>query len=1727
MRKRLLLVAILALALLPLMDHADQATCCASSSSLASTAKGAVVGDEAFFKLPTGPSNVMFLLDNSGSMAELPQCGDNGWGGIEECNPPGFTASNPSCTAAGSTDPTKLTCTGGSVVVKGTCAPKTDGYTVTGTTDLGWMEAVTPQAGYADPGRTNSLLWDCPLWGNGGAACGTRKCSGDGCLFDPNAYYPYGAWSISGSSPYTPSAKRYELDGATGTSAPNLPPCTALDGSGNPITNPVTGAFINLGAGCTTCMASRGFYIYSLSYVKNVTKSGSKYTVNYNTNAPIPLFKGTFLNANPPKFVSGRKVIKDVAWMDPANQTKMDQVRMGLSILNSNSSSILQAKLIVPVGPDKSASYPPTQTGFRQARQYLLSVLNGDPTKYVDAVTPTVVVCDGSTTGTSGFQNGFFHPASGSTPLGSAIFNVGQYFTAVSPSLYTNLFGATGCKTPGGTSVSCIAPNLSGTTISEFAETSAGRTNAPWAKAIGNTQCSFCWDCQNSSVVVVTDGSPNSEIGFPTTLKTYGTAAYSLASNCNGTYAAQASVPSTDKTFKCKEPVDGLAAGVPRIADWLHTMAAQGQFAPKGLRYDHVLGGKERALSVDSIGINIKDDAAKAILNAIAEMAGGVYQNTSNPTELANAVYNAVNRVTPRDISFSAATSNSLQTVQTAASQAFITRFRPNTLNSWEGHVFEAFLFDEFLNGCDPTKDQDHQPQVTCKGKTVPANEFSGTNACNGTFLIDLDCDQIIEDSSTGDFLKKGTTLPARLPWDAGQVLSETNFPDKSCPVTNPYCIPNPDYRSADETSTSKRSIFTWIGGKRVDFTVANVATIQPYLAIDNSPASGPWCTNLLTTIGFNVTAMLPADQLTLCAKQVIYYARGWDVLDQDGDGCGGPGNPKNTASCQRGTLGEERDRDKDGTSTATTFTPSTSPFFWKLGDISHSSPAAVQAPIDELRCYSGYEKQCLYTLASPTFMGGNATPMDASCPKVNDQPDCYQDYRDKNLARPRVLLVGGNDGMLHAFDAGAALTSSPKDWLGSYSYGDGTGAELWAFIPPDMLPRLKDLLGNHQYMVDGSVMLRDTWVDGSDKTDGLNTPAAPTGLDGTKQTKEFHTVAVFGRRSGGNQYTALDVTDPMKPTMLWSFPQSGSDDSRFMGQTWAEFAPKPPAIGPVRMAATSSSPTPDKTRGFAERWIVMLGGGYDPTLTLGRAVFTLDAWTGQTVWRFTDDDFKANLSFSGASAPSMFPVTAGISMVDIGDPALLSNMDGFFDTATWGDLGGNLWVARFWAPGVIDSTTKRVNNWYAARVFEELRRSDNAQYAYDSSGAARNELFYMTANSYDPKWKKLHTYVGSGNREQLMLQTASCSTDDLLGCCRAGCTSVTATSTESYGACGHSDTFTCSNGLLTHTGTNSCTGTATCAASPGNYYTDDVSITWTCPGASTVTATGKAKCDVGGVCTITPVPTTQIAGTFRSPVHQRFYGVVSFGGTPTKTFGITNPYDATTDKAAAKTFDQNRVTDVTYSGTCDGTKAGSCTLVNTSAAVVSFNPDTPQLVTTTCAGTVTKCTADESDPGWFYEYGDYCPLETCSGSSTWTDEKTGRGADIVQSCASWAGFRPVGQTTATNPCEGDQGVSTVYDYAADYITGAPRGTCYGDTNAAGRAFIASAPSVTAAPGGGTVRVDMGQGQVSYSVLNLDSGSTPTTISSGKRSLNGTSFYWLEVPKQLHQCRHVNPANCK
>ena len=69
--------------------------------------------------------------------------------------------------------------------------------------------------------------------------------------------------------------------------------------------------------------------------------------------------------------------------------------------------------------------------------------------------------------------------------------------------------------------------------------------------------------------------------------------------------------------------------------------------------------------------------------------------------------------------------------------------------------------------------------------------------------------------------------------------------------------------------------------------------------------------------------------------------------------------------------------------------------------------------------------------------------------------------------------------------------------------------------------------------------------------------------------------MAIFSERAGGTQYIALDVTDVDDPGRCSgpSRPRA-REDAQWMAQSWSDFSPRPPPIGPVRLALDGNERT-------------------------------------------------------------------------------------------------------------------------------------------------------------------------------------------------------------------------------------------------------------------------------------------------------------------------------------------------------------------------------------------------------------------------------------------------------------------------------------------------------------------------------------------------------------------------
>lgn len=116
---------------------------------------------------------------------------------------------------------------------------------------------------------------------------------------------------------------------------------------------------------------------------------------------------------------------------------------------------------------------------------------------------------------------------------------------------------------------------------------------------------------------------------------------------------------------------------------------------------------------------------------------------------------------------------------------------------------------------------------------------------------------------------------------------------------------------------------------------------------------------------------------------------------------------------------------------------------------------------------------------------------------------------------------------------------------------------------------------------------------------------------------------------------------------------------------------------------------------------------------------------------------------------------------------------------------------------------------------------------------------------------------------------------------------------------------------------------------------------------------------------------------------------------------------------------------------------------------------------------------------------------------------------------------------SSSDPCStANTAVQTAYSYASDYVAGTPTLTCMEDQSST-TVYRAQQRNTIAPPHAPILQMGVtGTGQVYYSTLQLDPGGTPSSNSLGQREV-AAPLYWLEVPRDAHNCRHVSNANCQ
>ncbi len=302
--------------------------------------------------------------------------------------------------------------------------------------------------------------------------------------------------------------------------------------------------------------------------------------------------------------------------------------------------------------------------------------------------------------------------------------------------------------------------------------------------------------------------------------------------------------------------------------------------------------------------------------------------------------------------------------------------------------------------------------------------------------------------------------------------------------------------------------------------------------------------------------------------------------------------------------------------------------------------------------------------------------------------------YRYADNSAKTMVFFGANDGMLHA----VLDTTDPNFDVSGDEIDHGT--EAWAFIPPDQLAHLKDILEGsvHQDYVDSSpkVYFHDVDADGVLDID-----------DGDQ------VILVCGLRKGGSSYFALDITHPDDPQYLWRI--SPTEDAYAdvvvpeLGQSWSE-----PEFGRVKTGD-------DDTTGTV---VCFIGGGYSADHSAGNAVIAVNLFSGAVVKTFTIGMY--------------YSVASSVKIVD-------ADGNGFVDKVYVGDLGGQMWRLGQVAmdaqgfPLMFPDCNENINSWIPEVVF--------AAPTYTVESTTYNRKFYYPPSVTLEKGYDL-LFMGTGDRE-------------------------------------------------------------------------------------------------------------------------------------------------------------------------------------------------------------------------------------------------------------------------------------------------------------------------------------------------------------------------------------------
>ncbi|MCA2977419.1 MAG: hypothetical protein INH37_03980 [Myxococcaceae bacterium] len=265
-----------------------------------------------------------------------------------------------------------------------------------------------------------------------------------------------------------------------------------------------------------------------------------------------------------------------------------------------------------------------------------------------------------------------------------------------------------------------------------------------------------------------------------------------------------------------------------------------------------------------------------------------------------------------------------------------------------------------------------------------------------------------------------------------------------------------------------------------------------------------------------------------------------------------------------------------------------------RLGPISHSAPVVVgRSPYD--REYGG------------------------STEAQRSQYAAFQATTNGDGGRPTVVLVEGNDGMLHAV---RERTGDPACSTSETGVGCPNGHEAWSLVPGSMKSKMLGV-GQPNLVTQLFRLMQGGWSANylNNTVSVADVCATGSGSANDCVASDWRTIAIVTMREGGRGMSAYDITSGAAPNtarFLWDYAE---DD---LGLTYSI-----PAIGRV-------------SDGAEERFVAVFGGGVDDPATAdveGRRIYVLNAVNGQLIReydKFLRGSTSVSLSEGVVARPSL-----------------------------------------------------------------------------------------------------------------------------------------------------------------------------------------------------------------------------------------------------------------------------------------------------------------------------------------------------------------------------------------------------------------------------------------------------------------------------------------------------------